>query len=104
LDRFALCSLSAFGGGYHSDFERLKTCCRNTRTSRRVKLRADCVRNVTKQQDFPITKAINELCSLLCDGRFFASTLGVWAMVFLGICILGASLILGKKLGAIFRV
>jgi iron(III) transport system permease protein len=57
-----------------------------------------------KQQDFPITKAIFELYQLLGEGRFIASALGVWAMGFLGICILGASLILGKKLGAIFRV
>jgi iron(III) transport system permease protein len=57
-----------------------------------------------KQQDFPITKAIYELYQLLGNGRFLASALGVWAMVFLGVTILGASLILGKKLGAIFRV
>ncbi len=57
-----------------------------------------------KQQDFPITKAIYELYQLLGNGRFLASALGVWAMVFLGITILGASLNLGKKLGAIFRV
>ncbi len=38
------------------------------------------------------------------DGRFIASALGVWAMCFLGVTILGASLILGRKLGAIFRV
>jgi len=56
-----------------------------------------------KQQDFPITKAIYELYQLLGEGRFVASALGVWAMVFLAITILGASLILGKKLGAIFR-
>lgn len=57
-----------------------------------------------KMQDFPITKAIYELYQLLGDGRFVASALGVWAMAFLGVTILGASLILGKKLGAIFRV
>jgi iron(III) transport system permease protein len=57
-----------------------------------------------KQQDFPITKAIYELYQLLGDGRYIAAALGVWAMCFLGVCILGASLILGKKLGAIFRV
>jgi iron(III) transport system permease protein len=56
-----------------------------------------------KQQDFPITKAIYELYQLLGEGRFVASALGVWAMAFLAITILGASLILGKKLGAIFR-
>ncbi len=57
-----------------------------------------------KQQDFPITKAIYELYQLLGEGRFIASALGVWAMAFLGVCILGASILLGKKLGAIFRV
>ena len=57
-----------------------------------------------KQEDFPITKAIYELYQLLGEGRFIASALGVWAMVFLGVTIIGASLIMGKKLGAIFRV
>jgi iron(III) transport system permease protein len=57
-----------------------------------------------RQQDFPITKAIYELYQLLGEGRFIASALGVWAMVFLGVTILGASIVLGKKLGAIFRV
>jgi len=57
-----------------------------------------------KQQDFPITKAIYELYQLLGEGRFIASALGVWAMAFLGVCILGVSILLGKKLGAIFRV
>ena len=57
-----------------------------------------------KQQDFPITKAIYELYQLLGEGRYMASALGVWAMAFLAVTIIGASLILGKKLGAIFRV
>jgi iron(III) transport system permease protein len=57
-----------------------------------------------KQEDFPITKAIYELYQLIGEGRFVASALGVWAMVFLGVTIIGASVILGKKLGAIFRV
>jgi iron(III) transport system permease protein len=57
-----------------------------------------------KQQDFPITKAIYELYQLLGEGRFVASALGVWAMAFLAVAIIGTSLILGKKLGAIFRV
>lgn len=56
-----------------------------------------------KQQDYPITKAIYELFQLLGSGPAIASALGVWAMVFLGVCLLGASLMLGKKLGAIFR-
>lgn len=57
-----------------------------------------------KTQYFPITKAIYELMQFLGDGRFIASALGVWAMAFLGLTIVGASLLLGKKLGAIFRV
>lgn len=57
-----------------------------------------------RQQDFPITKAIFELYQLLGEGHFIASALGVWAMAFLGISILGVNLILGKKLGALFRV
>jgi len=57
-----------------------------------------------KQVFYPITKAIFELFQLLGDGRFLASALGVWAMVFLGVAIAGTSLLLGRKLGAIFRV
>ncbi len=57
-----------------------------------------------KQAFYPITKAIMELFQLLGDGKFIASALGVWAMAFLGVTIVGLSLLLGKKLGAIFRV
>ena len=57
-----------------------------------------------RQQDYPITKAIYELYQLLGDGRLIASALGVWAMCFLGTTMVGTSLILGKKLEAIFRV
>ena len=56
-----------------------------------------------KQQDFPITKAIYELFQLLGEGRYVASALGVWAMIFLAITLTGASLLLGKKLGTLFR-
>ena len=57
-----------------------------------------------KQQHFPITKAIYELFQLMGEGRYVASALGVWAMVFLGLTIFTTSRILGKKLGALFRV
>ncbi len=57
-----------------------------------------------KQQFFPITKAIYELLQLLGEGRFLASALGVWAMLFLGMTLLAASVLLGKRLGALFRV
>ena len=57
-----------------------------------------------KQQHYPITKAIYELYQLLGEGRYVASALGVWAMVFLGITIFATSRILGRKLGALFRI
>jgi iron(III) transport system permease protein len=57
-----------------------------------------------KQEFYPITKAIFELFQLLGDGQFIASALGVWAMVFLALTIGGLSIILGKRLGALFRV
>jgi iron(III) transport system permease protein len=57
-----------------------------------------------KQQHYPITKAIFELFNLIGDGKYLAAALGVWAMVFLGLTIAIASKILGKKLGALFRV
>jgi len=56
-----------------------------------------------KQLYYPITKAIFELHQLLGDGRFLAAALGVWAMVFLGVSIAAVSLLLGRKLGALFR-
>lgn len=53
---------------------------------------------------YPITKAIYLLLSSLGNGPYLAAALGVWAMVFLAVTLLGASLLLGKRLGAIFRV
>ena len=44
------------------------------------------------------------LFQLIGTGKYVAAALGVWAMVFLAVTILGSSLILGKKMGAIFRV
>jgi iron(III) transport system permease protein len=52
---------------------------------------------------YPITKAIYSLIGSLGDGPYLASALGVWAMVFLGVTLIGAGLILGKKLGTLFR-
>jgi iron(III) transport system permease protein len=53
---------------------------------------------------YPITKTIYELFQLIGTGKYLASALGVWAMVFLAVMIMGASLLLGKKMGALFRV
>jgi iron(III) transport system permease protein len=52
----------------------------------------------------PITKAIFELFQLLGTGKYVAAALGVWAMAFLTATLVGSSLLLGKKLGAVFRV
>ncbi len=57
-----------------------------------------------RRSDYPITKAIYELFQLLGEGRYLASALGVWAMVFLAITLYGASRILGRKMGALFRM
>jgi len=64
---------------------------------------SDSLMLAQKMDYFPITKTIFELFQLVGVGRFFAAALGVWAMVFLGVTIVGASLMLGKKMGALFR-
>ncbi|MDA0578474.1 MAG: ABC transporter permease subunit, partial [Verrucomicrobia bacterium] len=53
---------------------------------------------------YPITKTIYELFQLIGTGKYVAAALGVWAMLFLAITIIGSSVLLGRKLGAIFRV
>jgi len=57
-----------------------------------------------RQTYWPITKAIYELFQRLGDGPYIASALGVWAMLLLTLTILSASALLGKRMGAIFRV
>jgi len=56
-----------------------------------------------KIEYYPITKTIFELFQLIGVGRHLASALGLWAMGFLTVTIIGSSLMLGKKLGALFR-
>ncbi|TWT45497.1 Putrescine transport system permease protein PotH [Phycisphaerae bacterium RAS1] len=56
------------------------------------------------QSTFPLTKAIWYLAAIPQNGVETASALGVWGMVILIITIAGASLALGKRLGALFRV
>jgi iron(III) transport system permease protein len=60
---------------------------------------------LAQREDFyPITKTIYELFQLIGTGQYVASALGVWAMLFLAVTIIGCSLLLGKKMGALFRV
>jgi iron(III) transport system permease protein len=56
-----------------------------------------------KQIDYPIAKAIYELSNILGEGRYLASALGVWAMLFLGLTIAAASRSIGARLGTLFR-
>ena len=57
-----------------------------------------------RSDHFPITKMIFEFTNRLGDGIYIASAMGVWGMTLLTITLFGASLMLGKKLGSIFRV
>ena len=56
-----------------------------------------------KDQYYPMTKAIYSLYLEQGSGEFIASALGVVSMLILTLCILGASLILGKKMGELFK-
>ena len=56
-----------------------------------------------READYPITKAIYVLFERLGDGPGIASAMGTWAMLLLACTLAGASLLLGKKLGAVFR-
>ena len=64
---------------------------------------SDSLMLAQKMEFYPITKTIFELFQLVGIGRYLAAALGVWAMVFLTVTIAGSSLLLGKKLGALFR-
>ncbi len=61
---------------------------------------------VLAQQErfYPITKAIYSFAERLGDGVAIACGMGVWGMLLLTVTLVGASLLLGKSLGAIFRV
>jgi len=65
---------------------------------------SDSLMLAQRQDYFPITKTIYELFQLIGTGKYVASALGVWAMCFLAVTILGSSVILGRKMGAVFRV
>ncbi len=57
-----------------------------------------------KQMFYPITKALFELFQRLGEGRFLASALGVWAMLFLFIVLCFVNKLFGKKLGSLYRL
>lgn len=55
-------------------------------------------------EDFPITNAIVAFLNRLGDGPYIASAMGVWGMALLAVTLVGASILIGKKMGSIFRV
>ena len=57
-----------------------------------------------KAEHFPITRAIFDLSQILGSGPFTACAFGVWTMLFLAATLSAAGIILGKKLGSIFRL
>jgi iron(III) transport system permease protein len=52
----------------------------------------------------PITRSILAFMERLGDGQYIASAMGVWGMALLTVTMVGASVMLGKRLGSIFRV
>ena len=57
-----------------------------------------------KEQYFPITKAIYQLMGRIEDGAYMASALGVWSMALLAVSLLIAGLLIGRRMGQLFRV
>ncbi len=56
-----------------------------------------------KERFYPLTKAIYVLFLEQGSGEFVASSLGVIGMSILIVCIMGSSVLLGKKMGELFR-
>lgn len=52
---------------------------------------------------FPITKAILELSQILGQGSYIACAFGLWAMLFLAFTLIAAAVLMGKKMGSLFR-
>ncbi len=57
-----------------------------------------------KAEFYPITKAIYELSMYLGNGSAIASAFGVWAMCFLASTLIAAGILLGRKIGSLFRL
>lgn len=54
--------------------------------------------------DYPVTKAIFAFSERLGDGPSIAAAMGVWGMALLTVTLVGASVLMGRRLGAMFRV
>ena len=53
---------------------------------------------------FPITRAIFELSQILGSGPVTACAFGVWTMLFMATTLAAAGILLGRKIGAIFKM
>mgnify|MGYP001437447844 CR=1 FL=1 len=56
-----------------------------------------------KDQYYPLTKSIYSLYLEQGSGEFVASALGSISMIILSVCIIGSSVLLGKKMGELFK-
>jgi iron(III) transport system permease protein len=56
------------------------------------------------EKHYPLTKAIYTLFRRLGDGPYIASALGAWGMALMAVTLIGVSLLLGRKLGSLFRI
>lgn len=65
---------------------------------------SDSLMLAQKAACYPVTKAIFELSQILGEGPYIACAFGLWAMLFLTFTILAATLLLGKKIGSLFRL
>jgi iron(III) transport system permease protein len=59
---------------------------------------------VQKQSYWPITRGIYELWQRLGDGPYIASALGAWAMLLLTLILILVNSLLGKRVGALFKL
>jgi iron(III) transport system permease protein len=57
-----------------------------------------------KQSYWPITRGIFELWQRLGDGPYIASALGAWAMLLLTLILVLVNSLLGKRVGALFKL
>ena len=59
---------------------------------------------VQKPAFWPVTRGIYELWQRLGDGPYIASALGAWTMLLMMLVILFVNSLLGRRLGALFRI
>jgi iron(III) transport system permease protein len=56
-----------------------------------------------KERYFPLTKVIYQLLGRIEDGAYMAGALGTWAMLFLALSLITAGVLLGRRMGQLFR-